>query len=158
MGQCENPVPVLAAKNGNPSLSEEPDPHPPGRYAGVPRHFCLAKNGNRIPAAPFGSSRGDPPHTIAKAGMFCVCESRLSHRLPIFLTPGDVRSTQFHVARHAACLNAPHRRPPALQLPFWSDSRDEATYAESIVFQSFDYQSVCRPVSRHGIGPNVRLK
>jgi hypothetical protein len=25
-GQCENPVPFLSAKNGNPSLSEDPPP------------------------------------------------------------------------------------------------------------------------------------
>jgi hypothetical protein len=101
-------------------------------------------------------------HTIAKAGMFCVCESRLSHRSPIFFLQTDpgagcvslnamLRVTP-HVSMHHIggheCFNYLPR--PTCAMKF--------TYAESIVFQSFDFQSICRLVSRHGVDRNVRLK
>src|SRR6516164_903217 len=55
-----------------------------------------------------------PPQTIDDAGLFCVCESRLSHRSPIFFFRSDrqrVASVQCHVARHAAGLIASDQLP-----------------------------------------------
>ena len=48
---------------------------------------------------------GSLPQTIDEAGLFCVCESRLSHRSPIFSSDpigGESPHPQSHVARHAA--------------------------------------------------------
>ena len=68
-----------------------------------------------------------------KAGLFCVCESKLSHRSPIFFfrpTGGQLRVTRHaHVSLHNAATT----------------------------IQVFDRHCLS-PVARHGAGRNVRFK
>jgi hypothetical protein len=107
MSHCENPVPFLPGKNGNPSLSEEPDPPAPlglGEWvAGVgneriPLHFVWQKmeirvrdpgnariplqNGN--PSLSEDPTPGDPPMGLGEGGQcenpasFCLAKKRKS--------------------------------------------------------------------------------
>src|SRR6516165_9205176 len=75
------PASILSGEKGNRSLSEGP-----GR--GTP---FLARLG--------------PPKTIDEAGLFCVCESRLSHRPPIFFL--QIRQTASCVSSMPCCASRP---------------------------------------------------
>jgi hypothetical protein len=172
MGAADFPI----ADAYNISLYRKPSRLSPAWNPRVALNFCRAKNEIRICEDPPGGGpppRGQPrerrkseiswvpsmpgrlpsvqvgsPHhkPSMKAGLFCVCESRLSHRTPIFFfrpTGGESRQPQSHVARNA------HVSMHNVGDNDVSSHRRFSNHSSSIGLS---------PVARHGPGPNVRLK
>jgi hypothetical protein len=86
-----------------------------------------------------------PAQTIDEAGLFCVCESRLSNRSPIFFfRPTDGELRQLNAVLRVTLMSSLHNNGDrSVQFP-GATSTIKFIYGESIIFQVFDCQSVCR--------------
>jgi len=126
-GNSQIPLRFWLAKNGNPSLSEDPGPgNPPSAETGPLSIFSARP----IKAAYSVFLRVD------SRSRFCSCRS------PIFSSEPS-HQPRSHVARHAGsriCATPTTTMSHRLA----GGTRTKFTNAESIVSQVFDHQSVCR--------------
>jgi len=74
---------------------------------------CVKDPTLRAPLA-LGGWGGEGYFASMKAGIFCVCESRLSHRSPIFFLQTDRRSVACYASR--SCLIAQRGQPQSKSL------------------------------------------